>query len=232
MPHALSFWRCFGISAKEHSINEQIKSSQIRVVDDDGTQLGIMSPRDALKLAYDKGLDLVEIAPGAKPPVCRIMDYGKFRFEREKKEKESRKKQVIVELKEVKLTCRIGQHDLNTKLNHAKRFLEGGDKVKFTIVFSGREMHHTDMGYDVMKGIVEACSEFGTPDKKPSLEGRYMSMIMLPKRKDAKDQKNAKDPKSDKSDPKDRPQDQKNPAGSASAKERNTPSKDTEKSAE
>jgi len=167
------------------------------VVDNNGEQLGIMATKDALKLAYDKGLDLVEMAPAAKPPVCRIMDYGKYRFESEKKDKESRKKQVVIETKEVKLTCRIGQHDLDTKLNHAKRFLTDGNKVKFTIVFSGREMHHTDLGYEVMQKIVEACAEFGAQDKKPSLDGRFMTMIVSPKQKDPKEAKEQKE-KSDK----------------------------------
>jgi len=183
------------ISAKEYTINEQIRASQIRVVDNDGEQLGIMTVKDALKLAYDKGFDLVEIAPAAKPPVCRIMDYGKYRFESEKKEKESRKKQVVIETKEVKLTCRIGQHDLDTKLNHAKRFLTDGNKVKFTIVFSGREMHHTDIGYEVMKKITESCADFGQPDKQPSLYGRYMTMIVSPKQKDHKESKESKEQK-------------------------------------
>lgn len=136
-----------------------------------------------MRQAYDKGFDLVEIAPTAKPPVCKIMDYGKFCFESEKKEKESRKKQIIVDIKEVKMTCRIGQHDFDTKINHAKRFLGDGDKVKFTVVFSGREMHHTDIGFDVLKNVQEACAEYGAVEKQPSLDGRYMTMIVAPKQK-------------------------------------------------
>ncbi len=154
----------------------------MRVVGPEGEQLGIMDKHAALDLAYDRGLDLVEIAPGAEPPVCRIMDYGKFRFEKEKKQRESRKKQVTVELKEIKFTCRIGTHDFETKISHAHRFLKAGNKVKVTIVFSGREMTQTGNGYVLMEKIVAACDEIASVEKKPSLDGRFMTMFLAPKK--------------------------------------------------
>ena len=177
------FWRCCNIAAKELSINEQIKSPQVRLIGNDGAQLGILSVHDALNMAYDKGLDLVEISPGGNPPVCKIMDYGKFKFEKEKKEKESKKKQNVIEIKEIKFSCRIGQHDLDTKLGHAHRFLAAGNKVKMTIMVSGREMKHTDLGYKLMEQIAEACSEDGVVEKNPSLDGRFMTMFVAPKTK-------------------------------------------------
>ena len=127
------------ISAKELSINEEIRIKEVRVVSDNGEQLGVMSSAEALDKAYAKGLDLVLIAPGATPPVCRIMDYGKFRYERDKKEKEAKKKQQTIETKEVQLSCRIDTHDFNTKANNAIRFLKGGDKVRVVLLFRGRE---------------------------------------------------------------------------------------------
>lgn len=169
------------ISTKELLINEEIKVAQVRLVGTDGEQLGIFNTAEALNLAYNKGLDLVEMAPGATPPVCRIMDYGKYRFEREKKEKESRKKQAVVEIKEIKFSCRIDKHDFETKINHAHRFLQSGNKVKITIIFSGREMNRQSMGYELMEQVAQACEELGTVDKKPSVEGRFMTMFIVPK---------------------------------------------------
>lgn len=154
----------------------------MRVVGPEGEQLGILDRNVALDLAFDRGLDLVEIAPGATPPVCRIMDYGKYRFEKEKKQRESRKKQVIVELKEIKFTCRIGTHDFETKISHALRFLKAGNKVKVTIVFSGREMTQTGNGYVLMDKIAAAVEEVGAVEKKPSLDGRFMTMFVAPKK--------------------------------------------------
>lgn len=163
------------------TINEKIRAAEVRVIDADGSQLGVMKKNDALDLAYDKGLDLVEMTQQGDVPVCKIMDYGKFRFDREKKEKESRKKQVIVEVKEIKFSCRIGQHDFDTKISHAHRFLKAGNKVKITIFFSGREMNNTQMGYELMDNIAKAVEEFGAVDKKPSLDGRFMTMFVVPK---------------------------------------------------
>ncbi|MBR4295605.1 MAG: translation initiation factor IF-3 [Clostridia bacterium] len=168
------------ISTKETPINEEIKAKEIRVVGDDGEQLGIMSSDAALKLAYDKGLDLVMMAAQAEPPVCRIMDYGKYRFEKEKREKEARKKQQTVELKEVQLSCRIDKHDFETKVNHALRFLGAGNKVRVVVKFRGREMSHMEIGKEILDRFAESVSELGTVDKKPSTEGRFMSMIIVP----------------------------------------------------
>jgi len=145
--------------------------------------MGIHKTKAAIELAYEQELDLVEIAPNGNPPVCKIMDYGKYRFDRDKKEKESRKKQVVVEIKEIRFTCKIGAHDLTTKINHANKFLEGGNKVKISIMFSGREMHHKELGFDLMDTIAQRCSEFGTPEKNPSVDGRFMTMFLAPKTK-------------------------------------------------
>ena len=174
-------WRCFTISKKDLLINEEIRDKELRVVGNDGSQLGIMTSRDALKLAMEQNLDLVKIAPQATPPVCRIMDYGKFRFEQAKREKDARKNQKIVDIKEVRLSLNIDTHDFNTKLNHAIRFLEDGDKVKASIRFRGREMAHSEMGLDTMKRFAEACSEVGVVEKHPKLEGRSMLMFIAPK---------------------------------------------------
>ena len=154
----------------------------MRVIDADGSQLGVMPTAKALEIAYDKGLDLVLMNAGDQNPVCKIMDYGKYRFDRSKKEKESRKKQVTVEVKEIKFSCRIGQHDFDTKIAHATRFLNAGNKVKMTVVFSGREMNNTQRGADLLAKIAEVVSEIGTVDKKPKLEGRFMTMFVVPKK--------------------------------------------------
>lgn len=174
-------WRCFTISKKDLLINEDIRDKEVRVVGNDGSQLGIMSSRDALKLAMEQNLDLVKIAPQATPPVCRIMDYGKYRFEQAKREKDARKNQKTVDIKEVRLSLNIDTHDFNTKLNHALRFLKDGDKVKVSIRFRGREMAHSDMGLVIMKRFAEACSEMGNVEKQPKLEGRSMLMFIAPK---------------------------------------------------
>ncbi len=178
------FSEVFYISAKELLINEQIRAEKVRVIGADGSQLGILSLKDALKSASDAGFDLVEMSPNAEPPVCKIMDYGKFLYEKTKKEKESKKKRTTVELKEIKFSCRIDKHDFDTKLNHAKRFLGDGNKVKITIVFSGREMNHTDRGYDLMANIKEALVDIGGADKAPSLDGRYMTLVISPKKEE------------------------------------------------
>lgn len=172
--------RCIFISTKETLINEEIKAKELRIVGEDGSQLGIMSSEQALNLAYDKGLDLVMMSAQAEPPVCRIMDYGKFRFEKEKREKEARKKQQVVELKEVQLSCRIDTHDFETKANHAIRFLSAGNKVRVVVKFRGREMSHMEIGREILERFVARVSEYGSVDKKPALEGRFMSMIILP----------------------------------------------------
>lgn len=171
------------ISAKELSINEEIRFKEVRVVSDNSEQLGVMSSDEALGKAYSMGLDLVLIAPTATPPVCRIMDYGKFRYDRDKKEKEAKKKQQVVNVKEVQLSCRIDTHDFETKANNAIRFLKGGDKVRVVLSFKGREMAHTQTGADLIDRFVDQCSEFGSIDKPPVLEGRRMSAVINPLKK-------------------------------------------------
>ena len=175
------FWRCTPISnAKELQINEAIKEKSIRVIGPDGEQLGIMTSEAALARAYDEGYDLVMMAANAEPPVCKIMDYGKYRFECEKREKEARKKQQVVEVKEIQLSYRIDTHDFETKVKHAVRFLTDGNKVRVVLRFKGREMSHVAMGSEIMTKLEEACSEYGTADKKPVLDGRLMSMVLAP----------------------------------------------------
>ena len=178
------YWRCLTISnTKELSINDEIRVKEVRVVTDNGEQLGVMSTNAALEKAYAEGLDLVLIAPGATPPVCRIMDYGKFRYERDKREKEAKKKQQTAEVKEVQLSCRIETHDFQTKANNAIRFLKGGDKVRVVLLFKGREMAHTEVGIEVINKFLELCSEYGSTDKAPSLEGKRMSVVISPIKK-------------------------------------------------
>ena len=161
-------------------INEDVREKEVRVIGDDGEVLGIMSSNAALKIAYDRGLDLVLIAPQATPPTCRIMDYGKYRFDREKKEKEARKKQQVIELKEVQLSCRIDTHDFETKARNAVRFLTAGNKVRVVVRFKGREMAHQELGRDVLTRFEAAVAPTGIVEKKPVLDGRLMTMIVVP----------------------------------------------------
>ena len=168
------------ISTKELLINDSIKAKEVRLIGEEGEQLGVKSLDSAKTYAYDRGLDLVLIAPQAVPPVARAMDYGKFRFERDKKEKEARKKQQVIKVKEVKLSCRIDTHDFDTRVNHAKRFLTDGDKVKVIVVFRGREMTHQEIGRELIERFENAVSEFGAADKKPVMEGRFMSVVLAP----------------------------------------------------
>lgn len=173
-------WRCFIISTKkELEINEEIRDKEVRVIGADGSQMGIMSSSAALKLAEEANLDLVKIAPTANPPVCRVMDYGKYRFEQAKKEKENRKNQKVVETKEVRLSLNIDTNDFNTKVNQANKFLKNGDKVKASIRFRGREMAHSKAGLDVMARFGEAV-EGGVIEKQAKLEGRSMQMVIAP----------------------------------------------------
>ena len=175
--------RCVTIASNSKSneleINEQIRDKEIRLIGADGAQMGIMSPRDALKMAIDKDLDLVKVAPQAKPPVCKILDYGKYRFEMQKKEKEAKKNQKVVELKEIRLSLNIDTNDFNTKVGQAKKFLSKGDKVKVSIRFRGREMAHTDLGLEVQKKFAAALPE-AVVEKQPKLEGRSMQMFLAP----------------------------------------------------
>ena len=162
-------------------INEQIRDKEVRVIGEEGQQLGIMSSRDAMKLAKDAGLDLVKIAPTAKPPVCKIVDYGKFRYEQARREKEAKKKQKVIEVKELRLSPNIDTNDLNTKVNNARKFLEKGDKVKVTLRFRGREMGHPELGADIMKRFAESLADTANVDKPAKLEGRNMLMFLAPK---------------------------------------------------
>lgn len=162
-------------------INEEIRAREVRVIGSDGEQLGIMSGREAQQLAYEKHLDLVEIAPTAKPPVCRIMDYGKYRYEQQKREKESRKKQKTFDIKEVKLRPGIEEHDFNVKFKNAVRFLEDGDKVKVTIMFRGRELSHPELGEVLLNKMAAQLKEMAVVEGQPKLEGKNMIMIVAPK---------------------------------------------------
>ncbi len=161
---------------KKTEINEAIRDRELRVIDEDGSQLGVMSARDAYEIALEKKLDLVKIAPQAVPPVCKIMDYGKFRYEQQKRDKEAKKKQKQVTIKEVRLSLKIEQHDLETKLNNAKRFLEEGDKVKAAL-----RMRGTDMARDVMAKFIEQLGENIVIERKPLMEGRSLVAIIAPK---------------------------------------------------
>ena len=163
-----------------HEINEEILDKEIRVIGDDGEQLGIMSAEAAMKIAEEKELDLVKISPMAKPPVCKIMDYGKFRFEQLKKEKEAKKNQKVIELKEIRLSLNIDTNDFNTKVNQAAKFLQQGHKVKVSIRFRGREMAHTSLGIDVEQRFAQALEGKAVVDKQPKLEGRSMMMFLSP----------------------------------------------------
>ena len=169
------------IGTKEIQINEEIRDKELRIIGDDGAQLGIMSAQQALDIAAEKNLDLVKIAPQATPPVCKIMDYGKYRFEQAKREKEARKNQHVVNIKEIKLSLNIDTHDFNTKLRNAQKFFAHGDKVKVSIRFRGREMGHAEYGYDTMQRFAEACQEVANIEKPAKLEGRQMLMFLAPK---------------------------------------------------
>jgi len=175
------FWRCFNISTKELQINEEIRDKEVRVITDDGEQLGIMSAAEALKIAEERELDLVKIAPQAQPPVCKIINYGKYRFEQAKREKEAKKNQRVIEIKEIRLSLNIDTHDFETKVNHAKKFLAQGNKVKVSIRFRGREMAHTELGLVPMQKFAEALNENANVEKPAKVEGRSMLMFLAPK---------------------------------------------------
>ena len=163
-------------------INGQIRDKEIRVIGENGDQLGIMSPKEAMKLAQEADLDLVKIAPKAQPPVCKIIDYGKYRYEMARKEKEARKKQKTVEIKEVRLSPNIESNDLNTKINAARKFITKGDKVKVSLRFRGREMAHVQNSKHILDDFAEALSEIATVEKAPKMEGRSMTMVLAEKR--------------------------------------------------
>jgi len=162
-------------------VNEEIRTKEVRLVSETGEQLGIMHPKEALNIALSRGLDLVEVAPSAKPPVCKIMDVGKFKYEQSKREREARKKQRIINVKEVKLRPSIEDHDFEVKTKNAIRFLEDGDKVKVTIMFRGRELSHPELGQELLVRVAEMVQEVATVEKNPKLEGKNMTMILTPK---------------------------------------------------
>jgi len=171
----------FHVSNVNYQINEEITDKEVRMIDEDGTQLGIMSSEDAMKVAISKDLDLVKIAPTSNPPVCRIMDYGKYKYEQAKRVKEVKRHQHVVEVKEIRMSPSIGINDFNVKLRNGLRFLKEGDRLKVTIRFRGREMAHTDIGEKLLEKFAAECSEFGNVDKNPKLDGRHMSMYLTPK---------------------------------------------------
>ncbi|MFY9451084.1 MAG: translation initiation factor IF-3 [Bacillota bacterium] len=162
-------------------MNDQIRAKKVRVIAEDGEQLGIMDIRDALRLSDEHNLDLVEIAPNATPPVCRLMNYGKYKYEQSKREKESRKNQKVIEVKELRVTPTTDVHDLEFKTNRAKEFLSRGNKVKFSVLFRGREIVHSHLGQEILTGIAEKLSEVADLERAPKLEGRNMVMILAPK---------------------------------------------------
>ena len=175
------FPEVFPIATTVHEINEEILDKEIRLIGAEGEQLGIMSAEEALKIAAEKDLDLVKIAPGSVPPVCRIMDYGKFRFEQTKKEKEAKKNQRVIEIKEIRMSPGIDTNDFNTKLKNAQKFLAEGNRVKVSVRFRGREMAHTSIGENLLKDFAAGCSDTANVDKAAKLEGRNMSMFLSPK---------------------------------------------------
>ena len=174
------YWRCTTIS--DLMINEQIRDREVRVVSESGEQLGIMSAREAMKLAQEAELDLVKIAPTAKPPVCKIIDYGKYRYEQARKEKEAKKKQRTVEVKEVRLSPNIDTNDMNTKMNNARKFISKGNKVKVTLRFRGREMAHMQQSKHILDDFAEKMKDVAVIEKPAKLEGRSLSMVLTEKR--------------------------------------------------
>ena len=173
-------WRCTTIS--DLMINEQIRDKEVRVIGEDGEQLGIMSAKDAMKLAREAELGLVKIAPTAKPPVCKIVDYGKYRYEQMRKEKEAKKKQKTIDIKEVRFSPNIDTNDLNTKINQARKFLSKGDKVKVSIRFRGRELAHTEIGIDILNNFAAQLEDVAVVEKPAKVEGRSMVMFLAEKR--------------------------------------------------
>lgn len=181
-PLFYSFFLQEGKTISELFINEQIRDKEVRVIGEDGEQLGIMSAREALQLAEEAGVDLVKIAPTAKPPVCKIVDYGKFKYEQTRKEKEAKKKQKVIEIKEIRLSPNIDTNDLITKINAAKKFLSKGDRVKVTLRFRGREMAHMAASKHILDDFAEALADVSVVEKAPKVEGRSMTMFLTEKR--------------------------------------------------
>ncbi|PYE55255.1 translation initiation factor 3 (bIF-3) [Deinococcus yavapaiensis KR-236] len=167
--------------AKEHKVNEQIRVRQVRLIDDEGGQVGIIDTREAIAMARQKNLDLVMVGPTAVPPVCKLMDYGRFRYEQQQNEKENRKRARAQEVKSIKFRVKIDDNDFTTKTNHVRRFLEEGHKVKVTIMFRGRERTHPELGEKILHRVADTLADIGTPESNPSMMGMDMNMIMAPK---------------------------------------------------
>ena len=182
----------------EHRVNQRIHAKEVRLIGEDGEQLGVVDPREALSMAQERGYDLVEISGKSDPPVCKIMDYGRFLYEQNKKQHEARKHQKGHKLKEVKFRPRTDQHDFSFKNNHVIRFLEEGDKVKVVVMFRGRELAHRDIGYAKLERMVEEVAEYGEPEKKPAMEGRWLHVIIAPKASQPKAKKAKAAPKAEK----------------------------------
>ena len=174
-------WRCFGISKVQHQLNEEITDKEIRLIGENGEQLGIVSGEEALRTAEEQGLDLVKISPQATPPVCKLMNYGKYKFEQSNREKEARKNQHVVEIKEIRMSPGIDVGDFNTKLKNAQKFLSDGNRVKVSVRFRGREMAHTEIGRDLLNKFAELCTEVSTLDQAAKLDGRNMPLFLSPK---------------------------------------------------
>ena len=191
LPSAFVFWQNFlpwvillevlTIAKLDHQLNEEIRDKEIRLIGADGAQLGIMSAAQANEMAEEQGLDLVKISPNAVPPVCKIMDYSKFCFDQKKREKEARKNQKVVEIKEIRMSPSIDTNDFNTKVKNAQKFLKEGNRVKVSVRFRGREMAHTNIGEKLLMDFADACAEIAAMEKNPKLEGRFMAMFLTPK---------------------------------------------------
>ena len=173
--------RYTAIQKQRVRVNEQIRVPEVRLIGADGQQIGIMSIKEALAKATEANLDLVEVAPQANPPVCRVMDYGKFKYQQSKKQQEARRRQTVIQVKEVKVRPKIEEHDMGFKLRHTRRFLGEGDKVKISVIFRGREIAHTSRGYQLLARMAEALADVGVIEQEPKLEGRNLSMIVTPK---------------------------------------------------
>jgi translation initiation factor IF-3 len=180
VPFCCMEWRKKGSESLDARVNRNIRAREVRLIGEDGKQLGIKPVEEALRYADEVGLDLVEVDPRADPPVCRVMDYGKYRYEQTIRQKEARKKQTLVTFKEMKMRPKIDHHDYDIKTKHIRRFLEAGHKVKVTVMFRGREMSHTDLGEKLLKRLAEEISDLGTVESQPKLDGRNMVMILNP----------------------------------------------------
>ena len=182
MPSAFRFlMEVLTIAKFDHQLNEEIRDKEVRLIGAEGGQLGIMSAAEANRLAEEQGLDLVKISPNAVPPVCKIMDYSKFCFDQKKKEKEAKKNQKVVEIKEIRMSPSIDTNDFNTKVKSAQKFLKDGNRVKVSVRFRGREMAHTNLGEKLLLDFADACAEIASMEKNPKLEGRFMAMFLTPK---------------------------------------------------